>query len=150
MKETSNYGVILGSGTAIKEKRVYGNIEVMVGEWKITDSFLPLELGGVDVILGMQWLHSLGVTEVDWRNLIMTFQHEGKKIVIRGDSSLTKTGVSLKSMMKSWDADDHGLLVECRAMESSLTVEEMYDEELVPTIDNSIPALLDKYNDAFD
>ncbi|KAA0036991.1 ty3-gypsy retrotransposon protein [Cucumis melo var. makuwa] len=50
-KETPHYRVIMGSGTAIK--------------------------GGVDAILGMQWLYSLGVTETDWRNLTMTFFHEG-------------------------------------------------------------------------
>ncbi|KAA0032796.1 transposon Tf2-1 polyprotein isoform X1 [Cucumis melo var. makuwa] len=46
-KETSNYGVILGSGVAIKEKRICGKVELMVGDWKISDSFLPIELGGV-------------------------------------------------------------------------------------------------------
>ena len=35
--------------------------------------FLPLELGGVDGVLGMQWLYSLGMTEVDWKILSMTF-----------------------------------------------------------------------------
>ncbi|KAA0033983.1 ty3-gypsy retrotransposon protein [Cucumis melo var. makuwa] len=53
--ETSHYGVILESGTAIKGKGVYEN---------------------VDAILGMQWLYSSGVTEMDWRNLTMTFIHE--------------------------------------------------------------------------
>ena len=55
-------------------------MEILIGDWKIIDSFLSLELGGADVILGMQWLKSLGVTEVDWRKLIMTFQHYWKRI----------------------------------------------------------------------
>lgn len=66
----------------------------------------------MDVILGMQWLHSLGVTEVDWRNLAMTFQYEGRKVMIKGDPSLTKTRVSLKTMMKTWGVEE-GYLVEC-------------------------------------
>lgn len=61
-----------------------GDVEVWLGEWKITDSFLPLELGGVDVILGMQWLHSLGVTEVDRKNLVLTFYDQEKKVTIMG------------------------------------------------------------------
>lgn len=53
-KETSNYGVILGSGIAIKGKGICEAVELMLGEWKVIDEFLPLELGGVDAILGMQ------------------------------------------------------------------------------------------------
>lgn len=120
-KETSNYGVILRSGTTIKWKGICGKIELMVGDWRIIDSFLPLELGGTDVIFGMHWLHSLGVTEIDGRNLIMTFQHEGCKVAIRGDPSLTKARVSLKSRMKSWPSSDQGFLIECRTMEGGRT-----------------------------
>ncbi|KAL0551119.1 hypothetical protein IC582_010201 [Cucumis melo] len=57
MRETPNYGVILGSDTAIKGKGVCGDVELWLGDCKVTNSFLPLELGGVDAILGMQWLH---------------------------------------------------------------------------------------------
>ena len=105
-KETSHYGMFLGSGTAIKGKGVCENVELTLNEWKVIANFLPLELGGVDAILGMQWSYSLGVTETDQRNLTMTFFHEDKKIIIRGDSSLTKTKVGLKSMMKAWTDSD--------------------------------------------
>ncbi|TYK02033.1 gypsy/ty3 element polyprotein [Cucumis melo var. makuwa] len=59
LKATTNYGVILGSGEAIKGKEICGKVEVLLDNRKVVDSFLPLELGGVDVILGMRWLHSL-------------------------------------------------------------------------------------------
>lgn len=58
--ETSNYGVILGSGLVIKGKGICNVVELVIGELIVRGSFLPLELGGVDVILGMQWLNTLG------------------------------------------------------------------------------------------
>lgn len=58
-KETFYYGVILNYGTAIKGKGIYEAVEVTLNEWTI------LELRGVHIILGMHWLYSLGVTEVD-------------------------------------------------------------------------------------
>lgn len=54
MKETSHYGVIIGSETAVMGKGICSKVELSIGNWKIIDNFLPLELGGVDVILEMQ------------------------------------------------------------------------------------------------
>ncbi|KAL4036313.1 hypothetical protein IC575_005045 [Cucumis melo] len=83
LKANINYGVILGSGAAIKRKGICGKVEIMLGDWKVVDSFLPLELKRVDVILGMQLLHSLRVMEVDWKHLVMSFQHDGRRVIIR-------------------------------------------------------------------
>ena len=149
-KSITNYGVILGSGTAIKGKGVCEAIEMVLGKWRVVDDFLPLELGGVDAILGMQWLYSLGITEVDWKNLILTFTHHKEKVVIRGDPSLTKARVSLKTLMKSWGEDDQGFLVECRALErrESLEEEDSFDEVL--TVEESVTVVLKSFEDVFD
>ncbi|KAA0058177.1 ty3-gypsy retroelement transposase [Cucumis melo var. makuwa] len=69
-KETSNYDVILGSGAAVKGKGVCEK--------------------------GMQWLYSLEVKEMDRKNLIITFIHDNKKIIIKGDPSLTKTQTEIQ------------------------------------------------------
>lgn len=45
-EETSNYGVIFGLGTTIEGKGVCKSVELMIGDWRVIDSFLPLELGG--------------------------------------------------------------------------------------------------------
>lgn len=53
-KATSHYGVILGSGEAIKGKGVCEDVEIKLNGWKVVENLLPLELRGVDVVLGMQ------------------------------------------------------------------------------------------------
>lgn len=107
----------MGSGIAIKGKGICEAVELMLNGWGVVESFLPLELGGVDIIIGRHWLHLSGVAEMVWRNLTMTFYHENNKVVIRGDSSLTKTRVCLKSMIKSWTNSYRGFLIEYRPME---------------------------------
>ncbi|TYK11164.1 Transposon Ty3-G Gag-Pol polyprotein [Cucumis melo var. makuwa] len=82
IKETAHYGVILGSGTAIQGKGICESVEVQMKNWIVKEDFLPLELGGVDVILGMQWLYSLGVTVCDWKNLTLTFYDNEKSIEV--------------------------------------------------------------------
>ena len=123
-------------GTAVKGKGICEAVELMLGEWKVVDEFLPLELGGVDAILGMQWLYSLRTTEVDWRSLRLTLSNQGKKIVIQGDRSLTKAIISLKKMMKMMGEKDQGFLVECRALTKSkyFGEEDLWDEELLVAV----------------
>ena len=52
-------------------------------------------------------------------------------------------------MMKTWGADNHGYLVECRAIEGRLAEEGLEDEEVPATVDNMISPLLSKFNDVF-
>lgn len=51
----------------------------------------------------------------------MTFFHGDNKVIIKGDPSLTKTRVSLKSLMKTWIDSDQGYLIECRALEGEIS-----------------------------
>lgn len=56
----------------------------------IVEKILPLELGGVDVILGMQWLERLGGMHVNWKSQVMKFKVGGEGVTLRGDMSLSK------------------------------------------------------------
>ncbi|KAA0058422.1 ty3-gypsy retrotransposon protein [Cucumis melo var. makuwa] len=42
LKATTNYGVILGLGAAIKGKGICGKVEVLLDNWKVVDSFFGL------------------------------------------------------------------------------------------------------------
>ncbi|KAA0032050.1 uncharacterized protein E6C27_scaffold223G00070 [Cucumis melo var. makuwa] len=65
-RTTQNSGVMVsGSGKAVQGKGVCEEVEIQLDKWTVKDEFLWLELGDVDIILGMQWLYSLEGVEVD-------------------------------------------------------------------------------------
>ncbi|KAL4032435.1 hypothetical protein IC575_005508 [Cucumis melo] len=150
-KKTAHYGVILGSGAAVQGKGVCEDLEVQLKNWTVKKDFLPLELGGVDVILGMQWLYSLGVTTVDWKNLSLTFSFNGKHVSIKGDPSLTKARVNLKNMIKCWGEKDEGFLIECRAIEvEGMCRNDCYMVNMEAEKDSPIIAVLKQFGDVFE
>ena len=67
--------------------------------------FLAIELGNVDVILGMQWLDTTGTMKIHWPSLTMTFLSVKKKIVLKGDPSLIQAECSLKTIEKTWEEE---------------------------------------------
>ncbi|TYK18318.1 ty3-gypsy retroelement transposase [Cucumis melo var. makuwa] len=79
-----------------------------------------------------------------------TIEREGRKVIIRGDPSLTKKGVSLKSIVKSWAGEDQGFLVECQAIKENVAMEELYKEESELIVDDAISPLLRKFEDVFE
>ncbi|KAA0067574.1 Ty3/gypsy retrotransposon protein [Cucumis melo var. makuwa] len=151
IKETSHYGVILGSGAAVQGKGICEKLEVQLKNWKIIEDFLPLDLGGVDVILGMQWLYSLGVTTVDWKNLSLTFFVDGKSVNIKEDPSLTKARISLKNMIKNWGDKDAGFLIECRSIEvEALENDGCYLKSAEVLNCGPISSVIKQYKDVFE
>lgn len=51
--ETYNYGVIMGSGAAVKGKGICCGVVLELTGITVVEDFLPIELGDLDVILGM-------------------------------------------------------------------------------------------------
>lgn len=115
LKETTNYGIVVGNGVVIRGKGVCKRLTLELSDLTVREDFLLVDLESVDLILGMQWL-SMRYMGVDWAGLTMTFDREGEKVVIKGDSSLTKAEVSPKMMHRTWLESDQGFLVELRAL----------------------------------
>lgn len=52
---------------------------------KITSDFIVLEPGSAYIILGVQWLRTLGPCEVDWEKQILSFMTKDGRITLKGD-----------------------------------------------------------------
>lgn len=110
--DTEEFGVTLGTGETRIGRGRCSEVEVDLGAVRIVENFLPLELGHSDIILGVEWLAKLGMVTTNWKVLLMQFTWQGSKVILRGDPSLERTLVTLKSMMKVIRKKKGGVLIE--------------------------------------
>ena len=55
-----------------------------MGEYVFSSPMFSIPMGGVDVVLGVQWLQSLGTVAFNFRELFIKFSLDGKEFELRG------------------------------------------------------------------
>jgi hypothetical protein len=75
------------------------DLEVKLGNYTMRDTFYVVDLADTYVVLGVQWLITLGKISTNHQTLEIVFRDsEGKKIVLRGMSTGALRTVSTKRM----------------------------------------------------
>lgn len=86
--DTSQYGVMVGTGSLVRGVGICKGIVVALPNIEIVDDFLPLTLGCTDLILGIKWLGTLGKMQVHWGLLIMKFKVDGNSVTLQRETNL--------------------------------------------------------------
>ncbi|MCH83009.1 hypothetical protein A2U01_0003823, partial [Trifolium medium] len=74
----------LGDGHKVVSLGMCKGVRLNLGQIEVEVDALVLDLGGLDVILGVSWLCTLGQVMMDWKALSMKFEHKGKTIMLQG------------------------------------------------------------------
>ena len=90
-KSFSDLQVVLGSGTTVNGLGICKQLDIELQGLEFCIDCVSLELGQIDVVLGVQWLRTLGVCEVDWEHHEMSFLYKGKRETLVGDADLHLT-----------------------------------------------------------
>jgi hypothetical protein len=87
---------------------------VTLGNYTLTDDFYVVDLADTNIVLGVQWLHSLGEITMNYQVMEMKFNTTNdKKVVLRGMSNGGPKIVSTKSMEAIFRHGDVACAVEC-------------------------------------
>ncbi|XP_056842618.1 uncharacterized protein LOC130495232 [Raphanus sativus] len=136
----SSLNVLLGNGVTVNALGVCQAVPFQLHQTNFISDFISLELGNVDVILGVQWLETLGVCEVDWKEQVLSFTYEGRLVTLLGDKSLHNTKLSLKSLKPVSTVGKAGREV----LLASSTVTSPF-----PEVRNQLSKILQEYQDVF-
>lgn len=77
----------LGDGYKVLITQQCCNISVSLGTCSFLINALVFDTGDLDMVLGMDWLQSLGEVTHNWQDLWMRFVHDGEWVTLNGVSS---------------------------------------------------------------
>ncbi|XP_027936242.1 uncharacterized protein LOC114191269 [Vigna unguiculata] len=104
-------GVRLGDGHKVSTVGKCKELEIQLGEFSTVVAPYVLELGDVDMILGVAWLQRFGKVTFDWEEMTLSFVWHGKQIELHGQKQKKsgqqgQTVTSLQSLVKGNSLDE--------------------------------------------
>uniref|UniRef100_A0A1J3DC48 Uncharacterized protein n=1 Tax=Noccaea caerulescens TaxID=107243 RepID=A0A1J3DC48_NOCCA len=88
--------ILLGTDITINGYGVCKDVSVVLQSHEFVMNFVVLELGNAEIILGVDWLRTLGRCGYDWDKHEMSFLYKGSMITLYGDPALQSRGRSFK------------------------------------------------------
>ncbi|KZV27561.1 hypothetical protein F511_10965 [Dorcoceras hygrometricum] len=118
--ESVRFGVCLGDGAKVLGRGLCRDMQIDLGACKLTITGHLFDLGGVDVMLGVDWLRTLGEVRLDWGRMRMKFQEGDRVIELQGDPTLQRSLISFKSILKLTEVEYCATLVTVSRAEANL------------------------------
>ncbi|PNY16937.1 retrotransposon-related protein [Trifolium pratense] len=81
---TKARNIKLGDGHKVWTEGVCEGLKMKMGECEIVVDAFVLELGGMDMVLGVSWLSTLGKVVMDWKALTMQFSCDNRLVKLQG------------------------------------------------------------------
>lgn len=145
---TKKLAVRLGDGHRVFTIGKCLNVPLQIGELTVTVDAYILELGGVDVILGLAWLQSLGKITMDYREMSMSFTFQDLLFGMRnkvGQSSVYDLqGFSLQGVSDVSFREVEGWL-----WHTEISIHTEHETKLSPEQYKGIIQLLEKFSEVF-
>ena len=81
-----------------------------MGEYVLNSPMLSIPMGGVDVVLGVQWLQSLGTIAFNFQELFLKFFSEGQEVELQGIVGNLRKIISSNVMTKLLKKEQRGII----------------------------------------
>eukprot|EP00253_Pinus_taeda_P015188 PITA_15188 len=127
--------VMAANGGTINFSRKCHNIKLSMGEYVLTSPMLSIPMGGVDVVLGVQWLQSLGTIAFNFQELFIKFSTQRKEVELRGIAGKLGKIIGSNGMTKLLKKEQRGVIAQLCSLDVS-TLESSISLDLQKILDN--------------
>ena len=88
-----------------------------MGEYVLNSPMLSIPMGGADVVLGVQWLQSLGRVAFNFQELFLKIFSEGKEVELRGIAGKPGKIISSNVMTNLLKKEQRGVIAQLCSLE---------------------------------
>ena len=117
------------------------NVRISMGYYNLCSDMFSLTLGGCDVVLGAQWLRTLGPILWDFAELWMQFSPDGHKHTLKGLQPGSLSIISSHRMEKLLKKSSHGVIAQLHSIQMQPSA--------APTTPLDLQQILDRYTGVF-
>ncbi|CAJ2662268.1 unnamed protein product [Trifolium pratense] len=111
LKNTPTYVVEVGNGEKVKNQGVCEELQFQIQGVNFKQHFFLMELSGSEMVLGMDWLASLGNIEANFGDLCLKCEVDGQKYTIQGDPAMCNSQATWKAMIKALSNEGIGFYI---------------------------------------
>jgi hypothetical protein len=108
------FQVMIADGGTINCSGKCNKINLTMVEYVMNSPMIAIPMGGADVVLGIQWLQSLGTVAFNFQELFMKFSLEGKEIELRGITGKPGKVISSNNMKKLLKKGHRGIRLQMK------------------------------------
>jgi hypothetical protein len=113
-EEFEGFDVAVADGHTVECLDRVPNLEMKLDNYTVRDTFYVVDLSDTYVVLGVQWMITLGKITTNYQTLEMGFRdQDGKKVVLRGMSTEAPRTVSAKRMERIFRHGEVAYAAEC-------------------------------------
>ena len=108
---------MVANGEKIENVGKCHNVKLQMLEYNLESDFFAVPLGGVDVVLGIQWLQTLGTYSANHQEHFIKFKWLGKKYKLYGFQSPQTQLVTSDQMERLIQKGAPAYIIQCQEME---------------------------------
>ncbi|KAD4983041.1 hypothetical protein E3N88_19712 [Mikania micrantha] len=136
----------LGDGHVVMVTTQCQQLSVQIGPCTFVINALVFDTGSLDLILGMEWLQSLGPVTHDWKNAWMQFTFHDSRVVLQGGGTNTHSNASLQTWLRK---ESKPQLTVINLLASMMTVSNSHSNSLSSSQQQSLSVLLNDFTSIF-
>eukprot|EP00253_Pinus_taeda_P025585 PITA_25585 len=116
VREVSNFQVQIADGGTMKCEGRCENVKLQMGDYQLKTHMFAIHMGGCDIVIGAEWLRTLGPITMDFQELYMSFKQNNSTHTLRGLQAGAPSIISSHRMEKLLKKGHHGVIAQFNAI----------------------------------
>jgi hypothetical protein len=135
----NNFKIMISNGGSMKCGGRCENVHLQIGDYHLKSHMFAIDMGGCGIVLGADWLRTLGPILMDFKDLTMQFDQEGHQYKFQGITVGSLEIISSHRMEKLLKKGHSGVIAQLHAIQVTET----------PLVPQDLQAILSKHQLVF-
>eukprot|EP00253_Pinus_taeda_P017771 PITA_17771 len=139
VRAVSNFPVQIADGGTMKCEGRCENVKLQMGDYQLKTHMFAIHMGGCDIVLGAEWLRTLGPITMDFQELYMSFKQKNHTHTLRGLQARAPSIIISHRMEKLLKRGNHGVVAQFNSIQVVETKPSPIHPEMQQILNNHLP-----------